>query len=89
MSVKEAIRNFLEENEVYEIYDNFFIPDMSGEKCLGIEMPEGTLFMDFLMDLTAYMDENDVDDADLELEGASYEEMGDKTIVYFPQIESL
>ena len=89
MSVKEAIRNFLEENEVYEIYDNFFIQDMSGEKCLGIEMPEGTLFMDFLMDLTAYMDENDVDDADLELEGASYEEMGDKTIVYFPQIESL
>lgn len=89
MSVKEAIRNFLEEKEVYEIYDNFFIPDKSGEECLGIEMPEGTLFMDFLMDLTAYMEENDVDDADLELEGASYEEMGDKTIVYFPQIESL
>ncbi len=89
MSVKEAIRNFLEEKEVYEIYDNFFIPDQSGEECLGIEMPEGTLFMDFLMDLTAYMEENDVDDADLELEGASYEEMGDKTIVYFPQIEAL
>lgn len=89
MSVKEAIRSYLEKKEIYEVYDNFFIPDMSGEKCLGIVMPEDGLAMDFLMDLTAYMEKNDVDDTELELEGASYEEMRDKTIVYFPQIESL
>lgn len=88
MSVKEAIRNYLEEKEIYEVYDNFFIPDMSGEKCLGIVMPEGGLAMDFFMDLTAYMEKNDVDDAELELEGVSYEEMGDKMIVYFPWIQS-
>lgn len=89
MSVKEAIRNYLEEKEIYEVYDNFFIPDMSGEKCLGIVMPEGGLAMDFFMDLTAYMEKNDVDDTELELEGVSYEEMGDKMIVYFPRIQSL
>lgn len=43
--------------------------------------------MDFLLELTKYLDENNVDDADLELEGVSIDDIGSDTIVYFPRIE--
>ena len=44
--------------------------------------------MDFLVKLTQYLNDNNIDDADLELEGADVDDLGLDIIVYFPKIES-
>ena len=42
--------------------------------------------MDFIINLTRYMDNYDVDDIDFKLEGATYDNLGLDTVVYFPNI---
>ena len=42
--------------------------------------------MDFIINITRYRDDNDVEDADFKLEGAAYDNLGLDTVVYFPNI---
>jgi len=86
MSVEESIRNFVDENEGYEIYENYSGRGMFGRTCLGVVVRQGYSFMDFLMKLTKYMDDNGVEDTDFSLEGVSYDALGLDTIVYFPNV---
>lgn len=86
MSVEEAIRKYVDENEGYEIYENYSGRGMFGRKCLGVVVKQGYSFMDFLMKLTKYMDDNNVDDVDFKLEGTTYDNLGLDTVVYFPNI---
>lgn len=86
MSVEESIRNFVDENEGYEIYENYSGRGMFGRTCLGVVVRQGYSFMDFLMKLTKYMDDNGVEDTDFSLEGVSYDALGLDTIVYFPNL---
>lgn len=86
MTVEEAIRSYVDENEQYEIYENYSGRGMFGRNCLGVVVKQGYSFMEFIINLTRYMDDNDVDDVDFKLEGATYDNFGLDTIVYFPNI---
>lgn len=86
MTVKEAIENFVNENEQYSLYENYSGRCMFGRTCLGVVVRQNDSFMDFLMKLTKYMDNNEVEDTDFSLEGVSYDALGLDTIVYFPNI---
>ena len=86
MTVEEAIRNYVDENDQYELYEKYSGRCMFGRKCLGIIVKQGYSFMDFIINLTKYMDNNGVEDTDFSLEGASYDSLGLDTIVYFPYI---
>lgn len=86
MTVEEAIKNFISENEQYELYENYSGRGMFGRTCLGVIVQRNDSFMDFIINLTKYMDDYDVDDIDFKLEGATYDNLGLDTIVYFPNI---
>lgn len=86
MTVEEAIKNFISENEQYSLYENYSGRYMFGRKCLGVIVKQGYSFMDFIINLTRYLDDNDVDDIDFKLEGATYDNLGLDTVVYFPNI---
>ena len=61
---------------------------MFGEKCLGIVVRQGNSYMEMLMKLTQYLDDNSIEDAGLQMEGVSVDELGLDSIVYFPKIQS-
>ena len=86
MTVEKAIRNFVAVNEGYELYEKYSGRFMFGRTCLGVVVKNGYSYMDFLVKLTQYLDENHVDDADLMLEGAAVDALGMDTIVYFPKM---
>lgn len=86
MTVEEAIKNFVNENNQYELYENYSGRCMFGMTCLGVIVQQNDSFMDFIIKLTKYLDDNDVDDVDFKLEGATYDNLGLDTIVYFPNI---
>ena len=86
MTVEEAIKNFISENEQYSLYENYSGRCMFGRTCLGVIVQQNDSFMDFIIKLTKYLDDNDVDDVDFKLEGATYDNLGLDTIVYFPNI---
>ena len=86
MTVEEAIKNFVNENNQYELYENYSGRCMFGRTCLGLIVQQNDSFMDFIIKLTKYLDDNDVDDVDFKLEGATYDNLGLDTIVYFPNI---
>lgn len=89
MTVEEAIRNYVSEYEEYEIYENYSGRGMFGRICLGVVIKQGYSFMEFLMNLTRYMDNNEVEDTDFSLEGVAYDNLGLDTIVYFPNIRRI
>ena len=84
MTVEEAIRNYVDENDQYELYEGYSGRGMFGRKCWGVVVKQGCSFMDFIINLTRYMDDNGVEDTDFSLECASYEAFGLVTIGYFP-----
>lgn len=86
MTVEEAIKNFVNENNQYELYENYSGRCMFGRTCLGVIVQQNDSFMDFIIKLTKYLDDNDVDDVDFKLEGATYDNLGLDTVVYFPNI---
>lgn len=89
-SVADAIRAFCEENSnAYSIYEGYSGRNMFGRKCLGAVIREGYSYLDFLVNLTQYLDTYGIDDADLELEGVCVDELGMDTIVYFPKIDEM
>ena len=63
MTVEEAIRNYVDENDQYELYEGYSGRGMFGRKCLGVVVKQCCSFMDFIINLTRYMDDNDVEDA--------------------------
>lgn len=86
MSIEKRIKEFVNKTKKYEIYDDYVPTGMEDIKCLGVRISEGESMMDFLCDLTEYLDECGVEDNEFELEGTSYDCMNDDTIVYFPSI---
>lgn len=89
MTVQKAIRDFVEEHEGYELYENYSGRGMFGRTCLGVVVKMGYSYMDFLVKLTQYLDENNVDDVDLMLESAAVDALGMDTIVYFPRMDGI
>ena len=87
--IADAIRQFVEQSgDEYSIYENYSGRFMFGEKCLGIVVRQGNSYMEMLMKLTQYLDDNSIEDADLQMEGVSVDELGLDSIVYFPKIQS-
>jgi hypothetical protein len=86
MTVKEAIMEFVEGRDEYELYEGYSGRGMFGARCLGVIVRGNCSYMEFLLHLTRYMCDNDVDDDTLELEGVSVDSLGLDTIVYFPRI---
>lgn len=84
----ELIKRFCEESEEkYSYYENYSDRGMLGQTCSGIVVKNGYSYMQMLMDLTSYLDANDFDDADLELENPAVDGLGLDTIVYFPNMK--
>lgn len=86
MTVEEAIKNFISENEQYSLYENYSGRGMFGRTCLGVIVQRNDSFIDFIIKLTKYLDDNGIEDVDFSLEGVSYDALGLDTIVYFPNI---
>ena len=82
MTVTEAIREYVDETEELELYEQ------EPEKGLGILVKGDNSYMETIMELTKYFDDNNVDDVNLELEGMYVEFQGDDVIVFFPNIEA-
>lgn len=82
MTVAEAIREYVNETEGLEFYEQ------EPEKCLGILVKGDNSYMETIMDLTRYFEDHNVDDVNLELEGMYVEFQGDDVIVFFPNIEA-
>ena len=87
MSIADCIRNFVEEHEEYSLYEGYSGRFMFGKACLGVVVAEGNSYMSFLMELTEYMCQQNVEDKDLALDGVSCDSLGKDTIVYVPRIE--
>ena len=86
MKIAEGIRQFVSDNTQYSLYEGYSGRGMFSKKCLGVVVRSGDSFMDFLIELTKYLDEQGIEDMDCELESASYDDLGKDTIVYFPRI---
>ena len=82
MTVAEAIREYVNETEGLELYEQEL------EKGLGILVKGDNSYMETIMDLTRYFEDHNVDDVNLELEGMYVEFQVDDTIVYFPELEA-
>lgn len=83
----DCIKNYVaENNNDYRVYENYSGRCMFGETCLGVVIKEGSSYMNFLIKLTQYFEESDIDDANFDLEGVSVDSLGKDTIVYFPNI---
>ena len=77
MTVAEAIREYVDETEGLELYEQ------EPEKGLGILVKGDNSYMETIMDLTRYFEDHNVDDVNLELEGMYVEFQGDDVIVFF------
>lgn len=82
MTVAEAIREYVNETEGLELYEQEL------ENGLGILVKGDNSYMETIMDLTRYFEDHNVDDVNLELEGMYVEFQGDDVIVFFPNIEA-
>ena len=87
MSIADYIRDFVEEHEEYSLYEGYSGRGMFGRKCLGVVVAEGNSYMSFLMELTEYLCQQNVEDGNLLLDGVSCDSLGLDTIVYFPAIK--
>lgn len=87
MRIADCIKEFVECNEQYELYENYSGRGMFGRTCLGVIVRKGDSYMEFLMKLTRYLCQQGVEDVDLSLDGVSIDSLGLDTIIYFPQIQ--
>lgn len=87
-TIADAVRQFVElSGDKYSIYENYSGRCMFGRKCLGVVVRNGYSYMEMLINLTRYLDENNLADKNFELEGVSVDDLGLDTIVYFPNME--
>lgn len=82
----DYIKTFCEASDVYKFYQNYSGRWMFGRVCCGIVVPAGYSYMEMLIRLTEYFDEVGADDAKLELDGVSVDQLGKGVIVYFPNM---
>lgn len=91
MVVADYIRDFVAENEdKYEICEDYSGRGMFGRRCLGVIIRRGNSCMEFMMNLTSYLNANASDDESLDLgafEGMCTDDFGLDSIVYFPSIQ--
>ena len=79
MTIAEAIREYVDETEGLELYEQ------EPEKGLGILVKGDNSYMETIMNLTKYFDDHNVDDVNLELEGM-YVECRGMMLLYFSLI---
>ena len=85
MRLNQLIDLFCERNpEKYEAYPDYSGKFLFGKKCMGIVVKKDYSYMTMLIELTRFLDENDYEDQDLELENPAVDALGLDTIVYFP-----
>lgn len=87
-TIADAVRQFVEQSgDKYSIYESYSGRGMFGKTCLGVVVRNGYSYMDFLIKLTTYLNDNDFEDVDFSLEGVGVDELGLDSIVYFPNME--
>lgn len=85
--LKDLIKYFSENNsDKYYFYENYSGTEGSDRKYLGIVVRERYSYMQMLMELTSYLEENDFEDVHFELENLAVEDFGQDVIVYFPNL---
>lgn len=80
----DLIKEFCNNNENYEYYQGYSGRFMFGRKCPAIVVKQGYSYMQMIMELTRFLDDNDFDDVNFELENPAIDDLGLDTIVYFP-----
>lgn len=88
MKLKELLEKFCEEHEEYEYISDDGSLTQEDARGIGISVPEENSYMEMLMELTAFLDENRFDDADLELSNPTIQELPGKVVVFFPNVIS-
>ena len=86
MNIEEAVIKFVKQVKKYQLIEHFTPDGMENVQCLGVCLKSEDSYMDFFMALTHFFDENEVDDPEFLLEGASVEETERGTVVFFPLI---
>ena len=88
MKLKELLEKFCEEHWEYEYISDDGSLTQEDARGIGISVPEENSYMEMLMELTAFLDENRFDDADLELSNPTIQELPGKVVVFFPNVIS-
>lgn len=83
----ELIKEFCASNmDAYEIYLRYSGRFMFGRECIGIVVRNGYSYMDMIVKLTRFFDDNNYTDPEFLLEGLAVDELGLDTVVYFPRL---
>jgi hypothetical protein len=82
----DLIRQFCDSYEEYGVCENYSGRGMFGALCMGIVVKRGYSYMTMMYQLTKFLDDNEFEDASLEMEGVATDELGLDTIVYFPHM---
>lgn len=83
----ELIKEFCASNtDAYEIYLRYSGRWMLGRECIGIVVRHGCSYMDMIVKLTRFLDDNNYTDPEFLLEGLAVDELGLDTVVYFPRL---
>ena len=87
-TLKDLFEKFCEENESYDFEADYSGVSEEMDNCIGISLPKEDSYMEMLMALTEYLDEQDFDDPNLELSNPMIDELPDRVVVYFPFAEN-
>ena len=87
MKIADLIREFCEETDGCEVYENYSGRGMFGSTCMGIVVEKDFSYMKMIVKLTRFLDRNDFDNPESELEGMMMDSLGLDTIMYFPNIQ--
>lgn len=83
--LKDFIEQFCSENpDKYEYREKYSGKFTFGKTCCGIVVKNGFSYMDMMMELTRFLDEQGFDDENLEMSNTAVDELAMDIIVYFP-----
>ncbi len=82
--LKDLIREFCDTSEKYEFCDDYSGKDMEGATCPGIVIRPDNTFVETTIEFFDFLESKNYEDLDFETEDISFEDLGDKVIVYFP-----
>lgn len=83
--IEQLIREFCENEDIVELYENYSGRFMYGNTCIGFVCSPANLFMAKVR-LAEYLTSNEIDKALEIVDGCSQDELGLDVIIYFPML---
>ena len=83
--LKDFLKQFCDANPDKYVYrEKYSGKFMFGKTCCAVVVRNGFSYLDMLMELTSFLDDQGFEDEDLEMSNTAMDEMGLDIIVYFP-----